>query len=380
MAFRIILAWLLALSSLLAQPYHGYDVLALAKYCDTYLEAPRLPAVSTLLVTFGSPINCLRKALGRGDLKLVQVDLIDATCWRRRECAKGAARPDDLFKIEGRARAIQYLADEFPEVQFQASPALEHDVHESATVRAMLDAAKRGCPSCQIIQSPNSGVIIPGVPVERHGTQSSGYSVSGDGSNMFDGDNLDGDGNDFNHSRAGQFSTYAWTNSFNLRCTGEKTFTLPAKRTFRPNIDEFKQAWYIFQPQQPIPTPPKQCKVVSRVSNGEIVKTNAEQYCNSKYVKPDNRAGRGLFILRNTRTRLRKLRILRPGSGIQVSSAIYYGGYAGGMSRYYIGLGSRNPPRPTALYQALVGEWGYLDLGSGNCLLFNAIRRMGVYR
>src|SRR5688572_26953264 len=81
----------------------GYDVLGLAKYCDTYLSAPNLPAVSTLLNTFGDPLPCLRRKLDTGSLSLVQVDLMDATCWRNRVCPPGTPALTDWRVMKARA-------------------------------------------------------------------------------------------------------------------------------------------------------------------------------------------------------------------------------------------------------------------------------------
>ena len=84
----------------------GYDALALARFCDTYLKAPRLPALSTLLNTFGDPIPCVDRAAARGGLKLVKIDLIDATCWRNKVCPAGVPKPDDLKTIDFKSNEL----------------------------------------------------------------------------------------------------------------------------------------------------------------------------------------------------------------------------------------------------------------------------------
>jgi len=77
----------------------GYDVLGLAKYCDTFLKSPKLPAVSVLMRSFGDPLPCLRRRIAMGGITTVQFDLRDATCWRNNACPKGTPRLTDWNDI-----------------------------------------------------------------------------------------------------------------------------------------------------------------------------------------------------------------------------------------------------------------------------------------
>jgi hypothetical protein len=370
----------------LAETLPGYDVLAVAQYCERYLKAPRLPAVSTLLNTFGDPLPCIEKAVQRGGLELVQIDLIDATCWRNRVCPPGVPRPDDLKAIEKRAQSVQKLAVKYPGTKWSVSPALEHDVKDAKKVQAMMNAAKKGCPNCDVINSPFSGARNS--PLELHGTKVSAFSVSGDGASIFDADNLKSDCSkeleqsgkckEFEHNQSGSYSTFAWFNELNLRCTGEKNFTPPLKRTERPTADLFAQAYQVMQREPAIPASPGLCKTVRTVdkSKGEIVKPNAESYCNGQ--QKDKRGNRPLLLLAKHGKAGDKLKVYNSG-GKEVGCFRYYGKFSDPrLGRWY--MGDCSGQTPAQLFKDLGSEWGFAHLGGGACLRFNSVRRMGVYR
>lgn len=357
-----------------AETLKGYDVLGLAMYCDTYLKAPKLPALSTLMNTFGNPLNCIEKQEKKEPLKLIQIDLIDATCWRNNKCPPGAAKPTDLKIIEARAKEVYITAKKYPTTEWQISPALEHDVKDNNTVKKMMTAAKKGCPICNIINSPFSGSKLN--PLELHGTTVRAYSVSGDGKSSFDADNLDSDGNNFNHSESGSYSTYLWWNELNLRCTGEKTFTPPLQRKEKPSLDSFFQAYLIAQKEQAKPQPPSQCKRIIQYTGNEVLKTNAENWCNGDANQNDSRSNKPLLIIKKKGKKGEKLPILDL-NGREVGCFSYYGTF-NELHRWYIGLCSGQTPY--ALYKSLSNEWGFVPIGDGNCYLINAVRRLGNTR
>lgn len=372
----LVITLFIALPSL-AQRVQGYDVLGLAKYCNTYLQAPRLPAVSTLMNTFGDPLPCLDKALARGDLKVVQIDLIDATCHRNRVCPPGTPKPNDLKVIKARASQVQKLAAKYPNTEFWVSPGLEHDEKNTNIVKGMLKAAQDGCPKCRVINSPFSGARVPGVPLELHGTRVREFAVSGDGASSFDADTSDSDRNGFNHSKSGSDQTYAWIPEFNLRCTGEKSFTAPLRRSNRPTLGQFRQAKLILGREQGRPgNSPSACKSVREASGQEIVKPNAEAYCNGQ--PNDSRGNKPLLILRNRGSKNQTIPVLAP-SGKKVASLKYWGTFENpSLHRWYMGNSSGHTP--DELYDAAGGEWAYAQFPNGECVRFNTIRRMGVYR
>lgn len=356
----------------------GYHVIGVAMYCGRFLEAPKLPAMSTLMNTFGDPLPCVRQRIQRGGLELVKIDLMDATCHRNRVCPSGTPKLTDWTELRKRASQVGTVARNNPQIEWWVSPWLEHDIKDASTVRKGCEVALQGCPTCKCMNTPFSGARPSEIPLELHGTKVRAFSVSGDGASMFDGDNIASDGNNFEHRVAGSDQSWAWFNEFNLRCTGEKTFTAPKRRTEKPTADLFKQAYYTMLPEPSIPKAPSYCKSVVRVDGrkGEILKPNAESYCNGQ--QKDQRGNKPLAILRKAGKRGQKMRILNT-NGREVGCYSYYGTYEkAGLHRWYVGTCSNQTP--VGLYNKLGGEWGFADLGSGKCLLVNAIRRMGVYR
>lgn len=364
------------------EPIFGYDVLGLAMYCNVFLKAPKLPYLSTLLATFGNPIPCIEKRIAQGGMTTIQIDLIDATCHRNKVCPAGAPSPTDLKVIQKRANTIQALAKKYPGIEWWVSPALEHDVKDEKKVKEMMAAAKKGCPSCNVINSPFSGAKTQ--PLELHGIAVKAFAISADGANMLDADNIKNDGNDFQHRISGSYKTAGWINEFNGRCTGEKTFTPPLKRKEKPTLDLFKQIYRVLIKSEPdFPPTPKQCKSVRDISakNKEINKPNAENYCNLPDTDPrenDIRGNKPLLILRKAGAKDEEMSILN-SQGKKVGCFKYYGTYTvKGLHRWYEGNCSKLTP--TQLMDKLGNEWGFVMDKSGQCIRFNSIRRQGVYR
>lgn len=359
----------------------GYDLLMLPKYCDKYLKAPHLPGLSTSFVA-GNPLPCIDRKMAKNQLELVQVDLVDATCWRNNVCPPGSPKPPAFKEIYEKSLLVYEKAKRWNASRWQISPWLEHDFKDPEVVHKGMSEAKRGCPICEVINSPYKGVTPAAYNVERHGTKTKAYSISGDGASSFDADNLDSTGTlnnaPFNHSNAGSNSTFGWWNETNLRCTGEEKFTPINKRTERPEQWQFR-LWYLLTlPEEPKPAAPKLCKTVREVSGGEIVKITAESYCNGQPGENDPRNNKPLLIIKKKGRRGEQIYIYNP-QGKKAGSFGYYGEFTDKrFGRWYSGLGSKhNAP---ALYDALGGEWGYVNLGSGNCLRINVIRRMGTWR
>lgn len=361
-----------------AQTKQGHDALGLAMYCKEYLAAPKLPALSTLLGTFGDPLPCVEQRIAQGGLELVQVDLRDATCFRNKVCPAGTPALTDWRELLQRARSVNKLAVKYPKLEWWISPWLEHDIKDAALVKKACEVATKGCPTCKCINSPFTGARPAGIPVELHGTKVRSFAVSGDGASMFDGDNISSDGNGFEHRVSGERQTYAWFPELNLRCTGEKKFTPPLKRTEKPSAELLRQAALVMAKEQPVPPAPKQCTKVIRVDakRGELIKPNAESYCNGQ--PRDPRGNKPLLILTKSGKRGDRMKVLN-SKGKEVGCFAYWGTFeTAGTHRWY--MGSCSGQTPVGLYDALGGEWGFTELGGGTCLLTNAIRRMGVYR
>lgn len=370
------------------ETYQGYDALGLAMYCNGYLTAPKLPAVSTLLRTFGNPLPCLEERIKQGGLKLVQIDLIDATCVRNKNCPKGSAKPDDLIEIEKRAKEIQTFIDSVKKydanIIWQGSPALEHDIKDVNKVRQMLQAVKKGCPSCEPINSPFTGAKPEGYKLELHGTTVKATMVSGDGKSMFDADCLDSDGNNFNHCKSGSYATFGWIPAFNCRCTGEEGFITPLKRTYRPSPSNWIQVARLFKPEPPKPNKPRVCRTLRElnISKDEINKPNAENYCNGQSNFNDPRGDKPLLIITKKGSKKGEKALIYNSDSKEVGYFSFYGFYKDypasdkrpDLFRWYVGSGSKETP--TQLMNELGNEWGFVRFPDGECILFNAIRRI----
>lgn len=343
------------------QIIYGYDVLGAAMYCDTYLQAPKRPAVSTLLNTFGDPLPCIEKAIQQG-VKHVQVDLIDATCWRNNVCPPGVPHPTNLRAIERRATRVSKLAGNYPGVEFWVSPALEHDVKDPVTVNKMCAAAIKGCPKCKCINSPFTGARPKDIKLELHGNNVQAFSVSNDGASIFDS-------NSVKYRLNGDRFVFAWFPEMNLRFTGEKTFTPPKLRKCQPKPELFEQANLLLNKPEEKAKFPSVCVKNRDLIERELVKTNAESYCND-----DPRGNKMLFI-----TKLKKDRLeIIDKQGKNIGCLKYYGKYTeAGYNRFYIGTCSKQ--NPVELYKQAKGEWAFIKNGE-QCIRFNTIRRLGYYR
>lgn len=359
-----------------ADPIPGYDVLGLAKYCDRYLAAPRLPAVSVLERSFGDPKPCLQKAASRNYLTDIQVNLRDATCWRNKNCPSGTPSLTDWKDIKKLATGVNnQLASKFPAVQVWISPYLEHDFKDAKIIKKACEVSLAACPTCKCVNEPYSGTKNTGFPLELHNTKVTAWSVSGDGASMFDGDNIKNDGNNFQHRLAGDKFIFGWWNALNLRCQGEEHAPPINQRTARPTEDHFKQAYQtLIQPEDNIPPAPGICKTIRKLQGKEIYKPNAEKYCNGQSNEGDVRGDKPLLIIGKKGDKAK----VYNSAGKEVGCFKYYGTFEGGLHRWY--MGNCSGEKPYELYKELGNEWGFVHFGGGNCLLFNSIRRGGVYR
>jgi hypothetical protein len=376
---RFFFACLVSSQLAVAESTPGYDVLGLAKYCDRYLQAPRLPQVSVLLRSFGDPLPCIDRDLARGGKEKVQYVLRDATCWRNKKCPPGTPSLTDWNDIKKLALQVNKYAIKYPNVKHEISVYLEHDFKDANIIKKACSVSLQACPSCSCINEPFSGTKNTGFPLELHNTKVSAWSVSGDGASMFDGDNIKNDGNNFQHRIAGSDSTYAWWDALNLRCQGMKTFVPINQRTARPTADQFKQAHKIMTTEEDtVPVAPARCKSVRTVDGkkGEILKPNAEEYCNPESADP--RGDKPLLIIRKGGKKGDKMKVYN-SAGKEVGCFAYYGTFeTPGTHRWYVGNCSGQAPYQ--LYQALGSEWGFVDSGGGSCIRVNALRRMGTYR
>lgn len=358
------------------KPFQGYDVLGLAKYCRTYLAAPKREAVGTLLDTFGDPLPCIERAARRRYLKVVQIDLRDATCVRNRVCPTNTPPLTDWAYLRQKAQQVNVLARKHREIEWWISPFLEHDFTDPGVILKACSIVERTCRRCLCINSPFRGARPKELPLELHGTKVRAFQVSADGASSFDADNIASDGNGYQHRTAGEYVTFSWWPELNLRCTGGKKWVPAKQRTTRPTIDQFRQADAILSRERKSPRAPSVCRTVRRVDEKrrEISKPNADQTCNDE--QPRARGNKPVLII-DRKGRPRDHLKVYNAQGLKV--ACYgYGGPFEGLTRWYIGTCSGQSPYE--LKEALGSEWGWVDLGGGKCLAINALRRIGSYR
>lgn len=359
------------------EPIYGYDTLGMAKYCDKVLKAPSLPSLSSLMNTFGNSLNCIEKLAKQNKEKFqyLQMDLIDATCWRNNNCAPGVPKPTDYKIIEARAREVKVTCDIIrqhynPDFECWVSFALEHDVKNCRDVQKAIDASLKGCPTCKAIQSPFSGCVVPNVPVERHGNKVKSFSVSNDGESIFDSKSGE-------YRKNGLKFVYAWFGEMNGRPTGLDHWIPPKQRTCWPTSDLMRQAYLVLQPPElPRSEAPTACKNTVNVKEPEILKTNAEAY--NPCPHPDPRGNKPLWITKLKGKKGDKLDVLSQ-EGKKIACFKYYGTFsAPGMHRWY--MGDCSGQTPVQLFDAANGEWAFIRKPDGNCVRFNTIRRGGVTR
>lgn len=378
-------------------PVFGYDVLGLAKYCDVFLEAPPLPAVSVLLedygnvaVSFGNPIPCLERYIVKNNTKEhpnfvtdIQFDLRDGTCVRRGACPNGTTDLKDIRTLIRLLETTRQLRENNKNINFWISPILEHDIKSLPELQALFNALKQSCPNCYFINSPTSAGLssVPGTYFENHGTKSSAFSISGDGASIFDADNILNDGNTFQHRLAGSEFTFAWIPEWNLRNTGMKKFLAIKDRTQRPTVDLFQWNHKILTTSEdPYPVTPRVCKQVRDLdcSKEEINKVAAERYGGGDGTTEDGRGNKSLLIINKIGGQ--DMTLHSGGDGKVVGCLKYYGGFSSSktLGRWY--RGNCSSGNNWEFYKSLGQEWAFAKDSSGNCIRFNSLRRQCAYR
>jgi hypothetical protein len=351
----------------LAQDTWGVDTLALARM-DARMVTQDTPEgwyVGALEGTFGDPLPNLERIAREGKLGGHRTHLFNWTCYRNRSCEKGEPKITDLATLGKRAAKYQALHSRYPRFGCFLSPWLEYDERDPKKVEAAINVIRTHAPSCTPVLSPYKGVTIPGVLVERHGNKAKADITSNDGEHLFDSDSSA-------FRTSGRKITFGWIPRFNLRVSGEKTFTPPSRRKNKPTPDNFKQVVAVLRPPAGKPSQkPAQCKTVREVTKPNLYKPNSEDYGT-----PDKRGDRPLLIW-NKKVGS-NFNILAP-NGKKIGCAKYYGTYEGGGYRHYVGDCSGDSG--VSLMREAGGEWVYYQEGSSsNCLLVQTVRRVGYFR
>lgn len=346
-----------------SQDFYGQDILGLAMQ-DVGMVAKTLEqgqAIGVLAGTFGPTIKPLRRLLVTGKVPAFRAHLINGTCWRNRVCEAGEPRPNNIKAIRKRAKEYADLQAEFPNVKCFLSPVLEHDEKDKGLVLSWVRAIHDAAPQCEVVISAFSGWVPPGVLVERHGNDAKGDIISNDGESLFDS-------NSPKYRTGGRIMVLGWINRYNLRVTGEKTFTPPSKRKHKASKTDLIQAMRLLKPEWPKAQPPGTCQNTRDLKDRELLKTNAEDYGNG-----DARGNKPLFI---SKSKSQRMKILSP-NGKEIGCTSYYGPYEAGYNRHYVG--SCSGDSGVSLMDKANHEWVFVKDGN-TCVRVNSIRRKGYYR
>jgi len=346
-----------------AEPLYGQDILGLAKQDVAMIAATIEPntAIGVLEGTFGHVIPPLETLLQTGKVSAFRAHLGNGPCKRANNCGPGEVKASDLAHIKERAANFEVLAKKYPVVKCYLSPYLEHDEKDKNLVNAWVSILRNAAPDCTVVISAFQGYVPSGVLVEHHGNNAKGDIISNDGNSLFDSDS--------NHYRAqGKVIVFGWVNRFNLRTSGEKTFTPPLSRTAKASKDNIVQVTRLLKAREPKPVA-TWCHNPLSIVKPELWKTNAEDYENST----DKRGDRPLFI---SSKKVSQYNIYSP-QGTSIGCAKYYGPYIGGGYRSYVG--SCSSDSAVTLMNKAKSEWAYVK-GAGRCYLVNVLRRQGYFK
>lgn len=342
----------------------GYDVLGLAMQ-DVGMVANAIEANTAIGVldgTFGDAEAPLEKVLKTGKVSSFRAHLLNGTCWRNHNCEGNEPKVTDIKAITKRAKKFEATHQKYPNVKCYVSPVLEHDVKDQTLVRRWYDALRLGAPSCTPVCSAFTGWCPPGVLKEVHGNTITGDISSNDGVSLYDAETP----GYFTH---GSNISFGWIHRFNLRVSGEHSWTPPSKRTTKATRDDFAQINALMKPVASIPPKPSACKNLLEIKSPELLKSNSEDY--GRGAPRDNKP---VFI---TKKKYPQLNILS-ASGKKVGCLSYYGSFPPNLTRSYVGTCS-NKSNVEMLHDA-GSEWVFYRTGNGDCYLANAVRRLGYYR
>lgn len=342
-------------------PLYGKDILGLAMQDAKMIAEKWQPGfgLGVLDGTFGDPVPNMKLIMATGHVSFFRAHLSNGPCQRNKNCAEGEIKPNDLQSLQRRIRKYRALADQFPDISCYLSPRLEHDERDKNLVEAWVALIRKEAPNCRVVISAYSGYVPDNVIVEKHGNDARGAVISNDGDSLFDSDSP-------KYRTQGTRLVLGWIPRFNLRVSGEKTFTPPRKRTAKATADNVRQVARLLLPEESMP---RQGPCPGALPKSpELFKTNAEDYNNG-----DPRGDKGLLI---SKRRVPKFDILT-ADGRKLGCVKYYGTYPPNLYRHYIGSCSKEAP--VELMREARSEWVYLK-GGGTCYLVNAIRRKGYFR
>lgn len=362
--FALLFAIFCFISKAWSEPLRGPDILGLAKQPISMIaqEVPPNTVVGVLAGTFGPVIKPLERLINESQGRVIgyRGHLGNGTCLRNRVCGPGEFAPNDFKTMRKRASDFHDLNLRHPELKCFLSPYLEHDEKNKATVNRWVKIIREAAPECTVVISAFTGFRPkgPGILQEYHGNNAKGDVISNDGVSLFDS-------NSPKYRDQGSIIVFGWIHRFNLRVSGEKSFTPPQKRKWQVTRDNMIQVRRLLQPEESKPVVAG-CKDIAKPN---LWKSNSEDYGTN----PDGRGDRPLFI---SSKKINQYQITDIG-GSTVGCASYFGNFDGGGYRYYAGSCSGNSA--ITLMDKAKSEWVLLK-GGGQCFLSNTIRRKGYFR
>ncbi len=352
--------------------YTGLDILGLAKQnTSTILSViPENTAIGVLWGTFGDVEKPLRKLLKSGKVNAVRMHMVNGPCIRNNRCEKKQEiNIKNLDLMRERVKAYAKIMNDFPTVKCFVSPVLEHDVTDPKLVRSWFKVIDEEMPTCTKVCNAHSGwcPIKTSVLKEKHGNNPGNWDiVSNDGASIFQSNSAE-------YRKNGKVMNLAWYHEMNLLADGIDAFIPPTKRTCQSTADLYKQALLLLEkpkrePSYNIP----QCLTYSDFKNKELLKTNAENYCNS-----DKRGNRPLLILNKKYNS--DIKIITEKSE-EIGCFKYYGTYGSDGSQYRYYVGTCSGETPAKLYEEAISENVVFKTEDGVCYRGNTIRRLGFFK
>lgn len=348
------------------------------KLCAKY--APKDGGLCFLLDSFGTKFDNIKQYIDLTTPSVVEVHLLDNTAVRNNvlednNLLKGynLAQINNEIKSKGKIYKIiesqlKKTLDLIPDtLELYISVLLEHNLDRQA-VTTLFEWCKTQLPDTHFVDNPVSlnYTPVPGLLLERHGNWTGQVDLSsGDGYCQSDVDYYPykKQGNKIVWvKRIAKCLEKSWTNSFNLRFSGEKVFVNPIKRTVIATEDELRHMLLLSNP--PVPAPSSKF-----LQAPAIFKPRAEDYRQGNV-----RDGKPVLLIQSNA----KQWSILTRSGKELCKMRRYDPPYGNLARFYSGLGSNLSS--VQLYDKNNGnEWAILTDGKYRVYV-NLIRRLGTRR
>lgn len=308
---------------------------------DTIELVPEDFVTGSLDWTFGTSLRPVRAVLATGKIKRYRVHFFNGPGLRNGQL--GRYEPHFGYSKQGFSRAwerrdaklvrhLQHrvkkycdLFKEFPSVEVEMSPTLEHNLSPKA-FRAQARIIIETCPNAVIVENPVGGVnAAKGFKLERHGLKA---AVSPPCNVSLDGDSVeDVDVVDYKKTFAKCSTTFIWSRKLNGRLA-EGAFIDPRARRAWPNRAHLRALFEFLKPLPEIPEGPA-CRMIERP---RLWKSFADQ----KGIG-DIRADKPLWL---TPYRGDAVTVHAYPGGQEIATLVYFGPFDPGGYRYYSGTGS----------------------------------------